>query len=120
MFQALKAFEGALWFCALTLMVWMGVAIWNSDHLIQSPTMLKVLVGLSGLAVFSAWINWVDPKRLARELDQKLDLKDGSLAALELDEIESGVWKSASNALPNVTMHKRDKIIQREGRIGHF
>ena len=95
-FQALKAFEGALWFCVLALMVWMGVAIWNSDHLIQSPTMLKVLVGLSGLAVFSAWINWVDPKRLARELDQKFDLKDGSLAALELDEIESGVWKSAS------------------------
>ena len=96
MFQALKAFEGALWFCALTLMIWMGVAIWKSDHLIQSPTMLKVLVGLSGLAVFSAWINWVDPKQLARELDQKFDLKDGSLAALELDENESGVWKSAS------------------------
>ncbi len=94
--QAMRAFEGSLWFGVLVLMVWLAVALWNDSHLIQSPMLVKALIGVAVLAVFSAWINWVDPKRLARMLDHWFDLKDGSRTTLELDDASAGNWKSAS------------------------
>lgn len=94
--QAMRALEGSLWLWVLALMIWLGLAIWRESHLIQTPLMLKSLAGIGALAVFSAWINWVDPKRLARTLDRRFDLKDGSRTALELDSALSGAWKTAA------------------------